>query len=264
MIDTARATEVATHFMPWDANGSMEPVLAWIRDGSIGTLREVHNWTNRPVWPQYPTMPTDTPPIPDGLRLGPVAGPGGGAPLSSRTTRTWCSADGTTSAAAPWRTWATTACGRCSMRWSWTPRHASSRCSPTIACSKTASRSSSKTTSRSPSQVRSGSSSRRAGSARRWTCSGTRAACGRQRRRSWTRISKELPAEGMMFVGDKGKILAGFHVDGPRLIPEKRMKGGGGRDRRRGGSRGQAEALAGHAAMDRGVPRRSSSRPAAS
>jgi len=28
-----------------------------------------------------------------------------------------------------------------------------------------------------------------------------------------------------MFVGDKGKILSGFHVDGPRLIPERRMSG---------------------------------------
>jgi len=28
----------------------------------------------------------------------------------------------------------------------------------------------------------------------------------------------------MMFTGDKGKILAGFHVDKPQLIPEKRMK----------------------------------------
>jgi len=37
--------------------------------------------------------------------------------------------------------------------------------------------------------------------------------------------SKELPAEGMMFVGDKGKILAGFHVDGPHLIPEARTQG---------------------------------------
>jgi hypothetical protein len=36
---------------------------------------------------------------------------------------------------------------------------------------------------------------------------------------------KELPAEGMMFVGDKGKILAGFHVDSPRLIPERKMQG---------------------------------------
>ena len=30
---------------------------------------------------------------------------------------------------------------------------------------------------------------------------------------------KELPPEGMMFVGDKGKILAGFRVEDPRLIP---------------------------------------------
>lgn len=28
-----------------------------------------------------------------------------------------------------------------------------------------------------------------------------------------------------MFVGDKGKILAGFHVDNPRLIPERKMAG---------------------------------------
>ena len=36
---------------------------------------------------------------------------------------------------------------------------------------------------------------------------------------------KELPAEAMMFVGDKGKILAGFRVENPRLIPERRMSG---------------------------------------
>lgn len=36
---------------------------------------------------------------------------------------------------------------------------------------------------------------------------------------------RELPAEAMMFVGDKGKILAGFRVENPRLIPEKRMSG---------------------------------------
>jgi hypothetical protein len=32
----------------------------------------------------------------------------------------------------------------------------------------------------------------------------------------------DLPAEGMMFVGDKGKILAGFLVDDPHLIPDRR------------------------------------------
>ena len=35
--------------------------------------------------------------------------------------------------------------------------------------------------------------------------------------------NKELPREGMMFVGDKGKILASFHGASPVLLPEKRM-----------------------------------------
>ena len=47
-----------------------------IKQGVIGTLREIHNWTNRPVWPQYTEIPTDTPPVPKGfdwdLWLGPA------------------------------------------------------------------------------------------------------------------------------------------------------------------------------------------------
>ena len=35
--------------------------------------------------------------------------------------------------------------------------------------------------------------------------------------------NKELPAEGMMFVGDKGKILAGFNVQAPKIISGKKM-----------------------------------------
>jgi predicted dehydrogenase len=49
VTDTARETGVATHFMPWDYNGPMDRVMSWIQDGAIGTLREVHNWSNRPV-----------------------------------------------------------------------------------------------------------------------------------------------------------------------------------------------------------------------
>ena len=36
--------------------------------------------------------------------------------------------------------------------------------------------------------------------------------------------NKELPIEGMMFVGSKGKILAGFFLEDPQLIPERRMR----------------------------------------
>ncbi len=35
--------------------------------------------------------------------------------------------------------------------------------------------------------------------------------------------NKELSEEGMMFVGDKGKILGGFRGENPQLIPEARM-----------------------------------------
>jgi hypothetical protein len=34
--------------------------------------------------------------------------------------------------------------------------------------------------------------------------------------------TEELPAEGMMFVGEKGKILCGFNVQNPRLFSKKK------------------------------------------
>ena len=36
--------------------------------------------------------------------------------------------------------------------------------------------------------------------------------------------NKELAEEGMMFVGDKGKILGGFRGENPQLIPEAKMR----------------------------------------
>jgi Oxidoreductase family, C-terminal alpha/beta domain len=35
-----------------------------ILDGAIGNLKEVHNWTDRPFWPQQLAVPTDRPPVP--------------------------------------------------------------------------------------------------------------------------------------------------------------------------------------------------------
>jgi hypothetical protein len=39
-----------------------------------------------------------------------------------------------------------------------------------------------------------------------------------------TAENKTLPQEGMMFVGDKGKILAGFNVQNPQLLSQKGME----------------------------------------
>jgi predicted dehydrogenase len=75
VIETARKTKVATHFLPASEGTNIRAIKTWIDDGAIGTVREIHNWSNRPVWPQYPTLPTDTPPVPEGfdwqLWLGP-------------------------------------------------------------------------------------------------------------------------------------------------------------------------------------------------
>jgi len=77
VIDLAHRSDAVTHLIPWDSNGSMEQIMAWIDGGAIGELREVHNWSFRPVWPQYATLPTGNPPLPEGfdwdLWLGPEA-----------------------------------------------------------------------------------------------------------------------------------------------------------------------------------------------
>jgi predicted dehydrogenase len=39
----------------------------WIADGAIGTLREVHNWSSRPNSPQGIERPKETPPVPKGF-----------------------------------------------------------------------------------------------------------------------------------------------------------------------------------------------------
>jgi predicted dehydrogenase len=76
VVQTARTTKVATHFLPSSDGANIRAIKAWIDAGAIGPLREIHNWSNRPVWPQYATLPTGSPPIPEGfdwqLWLGPA------------------------------------------------------------------------------------------------------------------------------------------------------------------------------------------------
>jgi len=78
VFDMAHKSSATTHLQPWDSNGSdMPKVMEWINSGAIGELQEVHNWSFRPVWPQYAKLPTDTPKVPDGFDwdvwLGPEA-----------------------------------------------------------------------------------------------------------------------------------------------------------------------------------------------
>jgi predicted dehydrogenase len=48
----------------------------WVKAGAVGRVRDVHVWTDRPVWPQALARPEATPPMPEGLEwdlwLGPA------------------------------------------------------------------------------------------------------------------------------------------------------------------------------------------------
>ena len=78
VVDVAKQSKLSTHMMAYNAfgDGNMAQVKAWIDAGAIGELKEIHNWTNRPVWPQYPDIPSEKPPIPANfnwdLWLGPA------------------------------------------------------------------------------------------------------------------------------------------------------------------------------------------------
>lgn len=76
VVDLATKSDAVTHLQPWDSNGEdMPKIMEWINSGAIGELQEVHNWSFRPVWPQYAKLPSDTPKVPEGfdwdLWLGP-------------------------------------------------------------------------------------------------------------------------------------------------------------------------------------------------
>lgn len=75
VVRVAKETGVATHLLAYGAAPGNAAIVEQIKQGAIGRLREIHNWTNRPVWPQYDRVPTDRPPTPKGfdwdLWLGP-------------------------------------------------------------------------------------------------------------------------------------------------------------------------------------------------
>ncbi|HET6723688.1 MAG TPA: Gfo/Idh/MocA family oxidoreductase [Chitinophagaceae bacterium] len=223
-IEMARNNpKVITHLIPWDSNGSMDTVMAWINAGAIGKLKEVHNWTNRPVWPQYPDLPKDKPPVPDGFNWDLWLGPEADRPYSPDYThmvfRGWYDFGGGSMADM----------GHYSL---WTVFNALKLTSPTViephrshVCGFRGAV---------PYRINNDFSFPMASTVRFsypangnrppvdlfWYDGGMRPPIPEE----LSRDNKELPQEGMMFVGDQGKILAGFNVQNPQIISGKKME----------------------------------------
>jgi len=59
--------------------------VEWVRQGVVGTVREVHVWTNRPIWPQGQTRPKGEDPVPDYLNWDVWLGPAPYRPYHNQT-----------------------------------------------------------------------------------------------------------------------------------------------------------------------------------
>ncbi|OHB55602.1 MAG: hypothetical protein A2173_01450 [Planctomycetes bacterium RBG_13_44_8b] len=68
LTEAARKYKVATQMgNQGHSDEGVRLICEWLWDGAIGDVREVHAWTNRPIWPQGINRPTDTPPVPETL-----------------------------------------------------------------------------------------------------------------------------------------------------------------------------------------------------
>lgn len=223
VLETARRTKAATHLLAWSRNASMDVIMAWIKDGVIGTLQQVHNWSNRPCWPQYPTLPKDTPPVPPGFEWNLWLGPTVDRPYHPTYThavfRGWYDFGGGSIAdMGHYSLWAVFKALELDTAFSAeaTPSHVAeitdqvsdmirNDWSFPFACTirfKFAAKGD-----RGPVELF-------------WYDGGMRPPTPDELEED----NREMPEEGMMFVGDKGKILAGFTLEEPHIIPERKMR----------------------------------------
>jgi len=76
MAKAARETGLATQVAVMnEASDATRHLTEWVAAGVIGQVREVHNWSQRPYWPQGIERPKDAEPVPDGLDWNMWLGP---------------------------------------------------------------------------------------------------------------------------------------------------------------------------------------------
>jgi predicted dehydrogenase len=223
VIEAARAAALATHFLPASEGAGQQQALDMVRNGAIGNLREIHNWSVRPMWPQFPTLPAGTPPVPEGfdwkLWLGPSLDRPYHPDYSHTNFRGWYEFGGGSIAdMGHYSLWpifqlldldAPTSVES-------TPSHVSgvdgnvcvrirNDYSFPAACTV---------------RMRFASKGSRPGLDIFWYDGGIKPAAPEELMAG----NKELAEEGMLFVGDRGKILGGFRAENPRLIPDEKMR----------------------------------------
>src|SRR5512133_1890132 len=223
VIEVARAKKLATHFLPASEGAGQKQALAMVRRRAIGTLREIHNWSMRPMWPQFPTLPTETPPVPANFDWNLWLGPSVDRPYHPNYTHTnfrgWYEFGGGPIAdMGHYSLWPIFQMLQLDSPVSVesTPSHICRVSAPIcerihndysfpVACTI---------------RLRFAAKAERPALDIFWYDGGIKPPAPEELMAE----NKELAEEGMLFVGDHGKILAGFLSQNPQLIPEARMR----------------------------------------
>jgi predicted dehydrogenase len=223
VIEAARAADRATHFLPASEGASQKQALDLIAGGAIGTLREIHNWSVRPMWPQFDRIPADTPPVPPGFDWALWLGPSLDRPYHPAYThtnfRSWYEFGGGSIAdMGHYSLWPIFQALDLDAPFSVesTPTHAcdakdgvcfqikNDYTFPT-ACTV---------------RMRFASKGDRPALDIFWYDGGIKPAVPDELMAE----NRELAAEGMLFVGATGRILGGFRSENPQLIPDGKMR----------------------------------------
>jgi predicted dehydrogenase len=87
LTEIARGTGVVTQMgNQGNSADGIRKICEWIWNGEIGTVEEVHAWTNRPIWPQGLERPSETPSTPPTLNWDLFVGPAPWRPYHSSYT----------------------------------------------------------------------------------------------------------------------------------------------------------------------------------
>jgi len=210
MTEVAKEMGVVTQMgQGGHAGEGLRLTYEFIHDGAIGTVHEVHVWSDRPIWPQGIGRPTDTPAVPASLDWDSWLGPARWRPYHK--------------AYVPfnWRGWWDFGCGAIGDM-------AVHNADPAFFALELDA----------PTAVEAETSSVNDETLPVWNiirfefpAKGNRPAV----KMTWYDGGKLPPApaelegrqlggNGILFVGDKGQLLGPSHAGAPRLIPESRMK----------------------------------------
>ena len=226
VVQAARDSAAPSHLLAYNNEPDRYTLAAWINAGVIGTVREVHNWSSRPFWPQgMQAYHASGPAVPAGFNWELWQGPEPERPYHPSYTfavyRGWYAYGtgclGDMGHYSLWQPYRILKLGvpvfveaRCSAETSVDEHHVSEggHISP-VAFPKA-----------SVVRWRHAATADRPAVDTFWYDGGMKP----QTPDELYQDNEDLADEGMLFVGDKGKILCDFEGNQPRLIPKSRQK----------------------------------------